>query len=128
MHKNDVNTPMYKLFVCFILDTINELPKEQIKLINSMNLNSVFKTNFDDWRLIIKKVLHLSDTIEIAIKDLWLKNSKIAYDDEVKLTPDNFAHLFIENFYKEDSKIDVWENNEELTKAKQNISNSYLSI
>lgn len=122
----NTNDPMYKLFLCFVLDTINELPNEQLMLIQSMNLKKVFQSEEEGWKEIIKSSLKLSDTIEIAIQDLWLKNSKIAFEKEIKFSPSEFASFFIENYYQEGSKIDVWENEEEIEIAKKNILNSYL--
>ena len=119
--------PMHKLLVCFILDTIKELPQEQTNLIKSMNLKKVFKSELNDWRLIIKHTLNLSNTIEIAIKDLWLKNSKTAFESNDKVDANQFTILFIENYYKENSKVDVWLNESDLIQAKKRISESYLA-
>ncbi|THV61723.1 hypothetical protein EZV76_05150 [Flagellimonas alvinocaridis] len=74
--KTDMNINVF--FKAFILDTLKELPTEKSDLIGTMNLDYVFSTDFNDWKKTIKKVLNLSDTIEIAIKDLWLRNSEIA--------------------------------------------------
>ncbi len=59
----------------------------------------------EEWKQAVKNVLKLSNTIEIAIKDLWLKNSEVAYNKEIKLSPEDFATLFIENFYKKTVKL-----------------------
>ena len=100
--KTDMNINVF--FKAFILDTLKELPTEKSDLIGNMNLDNVFSTDFNDWKKTIKKVLNLSDTIEIAIKDLWLRNSEIAKNDGTELNADQFADLFIENYYLENSK------------------------
>lgn len=120
------NSPMHNFFVFFILDTIKELPEEKLKIIKKIDFKEIFGVKTEEWRQAVKNVLRLSNTIEISIKDLWLKNSEIAYNKEIKLSPEDFATLFIENFYKKNSKIDVWENKEDLKKAKNKVSNSYL--
>ena len=117
---------MHNFFVFFILDTIKELPEEKLKIIKKIDFKEIFGVKTEEWRQAVKNVLRLSNTIEISIKDLWLKNSEIAYNKEIKLSPEDFATLFIENFYKKNSKIDVWENKEDLKKAKNKVSNSYL--
>jgi len=121
------SSPMYKLFICFILDTVNELPNDQEDKIKAMNLGQVLKVQSNDWRYVIKSALNLSDTIEIAIMDLWLKNSERAYTEEISLNSSTFANMFIENFYAENSRIDIWNNESDLIRAKDRIKSSYLS-
>ncbi len=123
--KTDMTIDIF--FKDFILDTLKELPAEKITLIEEMNLDKVFLTDFGNWKKTIKKVLNLSDTIEIAIKDLWLRNSKKPEKDGTELTAERFADLFIENYYIEDSKIDIWENESDLNNAKKRIAESNLA-
>ena len=123
--KTNMNIDVF--FKTFILDTLKELPTEKNELIENMNLDKVFSTDFNDWKKTIKKVLNLSDTIEIAIKDLWLRNSEISKNNGNELTADEFADLFIENYYTENSKVDVWENESDLNNAKKRIAESNLA-
>ena len=122
--KNDMNINVF--FKVFILDTLKELPTEKSELIVNMNLDKVFSTDFNDWKKTIKKVLNLSDTIEIAIKDLWLRNSEIAKNDGTELNADQFADLFIEKYYVENSRVDIWESESDLNNAKKRIAESNL--
>ena len=112
--------PMNILFDNFVLDTIEGLPKEKIDQLNSLNLASIFKTEQKDWKLIVKQVLNLSDTIEIAILDLWYKNRTIADKQGTEYSVGQFAMDFVDNFYKDDSKVDVW-TEESLAQAKERI-------
>ena len=123
--KTDMNINVF--FKAFILDTLKDLPTEKNTLIENMNLDNVFSTDFNDWKKTIKKVLNLSDTIEIAIKDLWLRNSEIAKNDGTELNSDRFADLFIENYYIENSKVDIWESESDLNSAKKRIAESNLA-
>ena len=123
--KTDMNINVF--FKAFILDTLKELPTEKSELIGNMNLDNVFSTDFNDWKKTIKKVLNLSDTIEIAIKDLWLRNSEIAKNDGTELNADQFADLFIENYYLENSKVDIWESESDLNNVKKRIAKSNLA-
>jgi hypothetical protein len=123
--KTDMNIDVF--FKAFILDTLKELPNEKNELIENMNLDKVFSTDFNDWKKTIKKVLNLSNTIEIAIKDLWLRNSEISKTTGNEMTTEQFADLFIENYYTENSKVDVWENESDLNNAKKRIDESNLA-
>ena len=123
--KTDININVF--FKAYILDTLKELPSEKNAMIEQMNFDKVFSTDFGNWKKTIKKVLNLSDTIEIAIKDLWLRNSAIAKNDGTVLSAGQFADLFIENYYLENSKVDIWENESDLNKAKKRISESNLA-
>ena len=123
--KTDMNINVF--FKAFILDTLKELPEEKNAMIEEMNLDKVFSTDFGNWKKTIKKVLNLSDTIEIAIKDLWLRNSEIAKNDGTEFNEENFADLFIENYYVEDSKVDIWESESDLNNAKKRIAESTLA-
>lgn len=122
--KTDMNINVF--FKAFIMDTLNELPTEKLNLIRNMNLDNVFSTDFNDWKKTIKKVLNLSETIEIAIKDLWLRNSEIAKKERTELSADQFADFLIENYYVENSKVDIWESNSDLNNAKKRRAESNL--
>ena len=65
--------------------------------------------------------------MEIAIKDSWLRNSEISKNNGNELTADQFADLFIENYYMENSKVDVWESESDLNNAKKRITESSLA-
>ena len=119
--------PIDTFFQLFILDTIQKLPAEKKEILKKIDLDKVFSTDFNDWKKTIKKVLNLSDTIEIAIKDLWLRNSEIAKNDGTELNSDRFADLFIENYYIENSKVDIWESESDLNSAKKRIVESNLA-
>ncbi|MEO8772730.1 MAG: hypothetical protein ABI371_00235 [Gelidibacter sp.] len=123
--KTDMNINVF--FKAFILDTLKELPSEKNSMIEEMNLDKVFSTDFGNWKKTIKKVLNLSDTIETAIKDLWLRNSEIAKKDGTALNADQFADLFIDNYYVENSKVDIWESESDLNNAKNRIAESNLA-
>ncbi len=112
--------PMKVFFENFVLDTIDKLPKDKIEQLNSLDLAKVFKTEPMHWKLIIKRVLHLSDTIEIAILDLWYKNQELAIQKQIEYQPTQFAMDFVDNFLIEGSRIDVW-NGDSLDHAKERI-------
>jgi len=50
----------------------------------------------------------LSDTIDVAILDLWYRNREHFAGDDGVIDADWFANIFIDEYYKEGSKVDVW--------------------
>ncbi|MDU1890031.1 MAG: hypothetical protein E6767_05015 [Dysgonomonas sp.] len=117
---NEVGQPIMIFFKSFVLDTIGHLPKETKEQMITLgtDLSSIFGTESKDWRVITKEVLALSDTIEIAILHLWYKNKMILKQQGYDYDPLSFADDFIENYYKEGSKVDVWEG-DNLEQAKE---------
>jgi hypothetical protein len=115
-----IDNPVFIFFENFILDTIGYLPKEKIEIIKQMDLASVFKTEQKDWKEIVKEVLGLSDTIEIAILDLWYKNKAILKEQGMDYEPVQYAKDFVDNYLKEGSLVDVWEG-DNLAQAKERI-------
>ncbi len=98
--------PVYLFFESYILDTIGKLSPERYAEIQSLDLKSVFKTKSTDWKEVVVEVLHLSDTINIAIKDLWFRNRE-CYDDD-KYGFQAFAQDFTDHYMTDDSKVDIW--------------------
>jgi len=117
--------PMKILFDNFVLAIINKLPEDKEKKLNSLDLAKVFKTESKDWKLIVKQALLLSDTIEIAILDLWYTNQELAAERKIEYHHDQFAMDFVDNFLKEDSKIDTWPG-DSLIRAKERIKLAQL--
>jgi hypothetical protein len=100
--------PIYLFFESYIQDVIGFLPEEKSKGIQEMNLRNVFNTKAEDWKAVIRETLHLSDTIDIAIQDLWYRNREHFKDDNGRPDPIWFSQVFTDKFMEEDSKVDVW--------------------
>ena len=100
--------PVYLFFESYILDTIGHLPPERARAIQSMNLQKVFKTKAVEWHAVVREALHLSDTIDVAILDLWYGNSDIARAKGMQYPPEQFAVNFTDEYMKEGSRVDVW--------------------
>jgi hypothetical protein len=113
-------SPVNILFENFVLSTIDKLPQDKVDKLNSMNLAKVFNTEPKDWKLIVKQALQLSDTIEIAILDLWYKNQELASQQGIEYHPNQFALDFTDRFLNADSRIDSWDVNT-LNQAKERI-------
>ena len=100
--------PINLFFESYILDVLGELPLEKSESIQEMNLQKVFNTEASDWKDVIKETLHLSNTIDIAIKDLWYKNRDHFKDDNGNDDFVWFSQIFTDKYMEHDSKVDVW--------------------
>jgi hypothetical protein len=95
--------PADYFFELFVIDTIEPLPREQADWVAT-----TIKADKEQWRVKIKSILTLSDTIEIAILDLWYRNSEIARSKGMEYTITSFAQDFVDNYWAEGSLVDVW--------------------
>lgn len=102
------DSPVDFFFEQYILGVIGELPEARSREIQAMNLQKIFKTKSYDWRHAVREVLHLSDTIDIAIIDLWYRNQDIARAQKAKYAPQQFAMDFVDEYMKDGSRVDVW--------------------
>lgn len=114
------DSPILILFENYILDTIGQLPADKKNVMNDLGLDKVFNTTTKDWKQIVRQVLNLSDTIDIAILDLWYRNREIAKGQGIDYEPTHYAMDFADNYLKDDSKIDVWDG-DSLEVARQRI-------
>jgi hypothetical protein len=73
-----------------------------------MNLQKVFSTRASEWRAVLRETLHLSDTIEVAILDLWYRNRDALRKQGQEYEPIAFSQDFTDNYFAENSKVDVW--------------------
>jgi hypothetical protein len=115
------DNPMNLLFESFIQDIIGSLPSDKVRALEQMDLPRLFKTRAADWRGAIAEVLHLSDTIRIAILDLWYRNQEIGKQQSIEYDPVQFSMAFVDHFHEEGSRVDVWEG-DALQAAKEGIA------
>jgi hypothetical protein len=115
--------PIDALFATYVLDVIGHLTPEKDRGVESMapELQRALRTTASTWRGIVAEALHLSDTIDVAILDLWYRNSDIVRDRGDSLAPEVYARMFVEQYSKEGSQVDVWEGNA-LERAKERIA------
>jgi hypothetical protein len=94
---------MYFFVEQLVVDTVQGLPEEHQQFIAQ-----TIQTDLNGWRRKVKEISTLSDTFEVAVLDLWYRNSKIAADRGDSLDAHDFAQLFVDNYFVDDSQIDVW--------------------
>lgn len=98
--------PSYVFFENYVLDVLGKLPPEKSASIQAMNLQKIFSARASEWREVLREVLHLSETIDIAILDLWVRNR--ACHGETDQDYFAYAQNFVDHYTARDSKVDVW--------------------
>src|SRR4051812_10158666 len=76
-HPRYAKQPINLLFEAFVLDVIGHLPDAKRQTLQAMNLQKVFNTQTSEWRAVLRETLHLSDTIDVAILNLWFANREV---------------------------------------------------
>jgi hypothetical protein len=106
----------------YVVDVIGMLPAETSAVIANFFANHApnFVPANGDWRSGVKNSLNFSETIDIAILDLWYRNTDISLRDGWTLHPWHFAKLFLNNYFADNSTVDVWPG-DALHQAKERI-------
>ena len=114
--------PLDYFFELYIVDVIHELPEATSLAIEEFSTKypTFFEKYNGDWRKYVVEESHLSETIEIAIWDLWIRNSANAKREGWEYHPWHYAQNFAANYLAENSQVDVWKG-DALDKAKQRI-------
>ena len=109
-------------FEFLVVDIIGVLPQATDTAIRQLVAKhpAFFAATGGDWRRGVRLDLNLSDSIDVAILDLWHRNSRKAADDGWSYHPWHFAQDFLANFFAEGSRVDVWEG-DALQQAKARI-------
>ncbi len=120
--------PLDLFFELYVCDVLEQLPKGTLDALSDFSDKhpTFFSAGDGDWKAYVVNQCHLSDTIEIAIWDLWIRNIEIAERDGWIYHPWHFAQDFLENYFSEGSKVDVWEG-DALEMAKKRISEYHKS-
>ena len=120
-HPRYAKRPLNLLFEAFVLDVIGHLPDAKRQTLQAMNLQKVFNTRASEWRAVLRETLHLSETIEIAMLDLWYRNRETLREQGQEYDPIAFSQDFTDNYFADDTKVDVWPDGA-LDAAKQRIA------
>jgi hypothetical protein len=102
-HPRYKDNPVYYFVERLVIDTVEGLPPEL-----QDEIAQTIRTDMNGWRRKVKELATLSETFEVAVLDLWYRNSKIAADRGEILSARDFAELFVDNYFLDDSQIDVW--------------------
>ena len=104
-------TPVYLFFEKYILNVIGKLSQDKIEILQQINLQKTFNTKNSEWKEVIREVLKLSSTIDIAILTHWYINLEDCQAQGIEIDPEIFSKEFVDAYFAENSVIDVWTEN-----------------
>jgi hypothetical protein len=107
-HPRYGKNPIALFFEAYILSVIRYLPEEWDKQIQAMDIGSRLQTKATAWREVVKEALHLSETIDVSILDLWYRNRAILEQRGYTYEPKEFARDFVDQYNTKNSRVDVW--------------------
>jgi hypothetical protein len=115
--------PLDYFFELFIVSIIDELPQVTFVALEEFSAKhpTFFAATQGNWREFVSQQLKLSDTIEVAIWDLWIRNKQVLSSKGFQYHPWHFAIDFAQNYVAEDSKVDVWEG-DSLAQARMRVA------
>lgn len=104
------NRPIDYFFELYIVDVLDQLPLYTKNALSEFSHKhpTFFKSTNGNWQNYVKQSLQLSETIDIAIWDLWIRNSQVAERDGWVYHPWHYAQNFSDNYFIEGSKVDIW--------------------
>jgi len=89
--------PLLRLLECYVLWAIGQLPDKEAQAMEEMTLKlqQLYQTT-GTWQEVISKVMELPPTMPEMIRGLWAKNTAIAKANNVELSPQQFAEMFVD--------------------------------
>ena len=93
-----VGKPLLRIIKLFVLDTIGELSAEQAKDMQAMTpkLQGLFKSK-SSWQGIVVELMDWNATsIRSSIQATWQQNQRIAREQGLTLTGEQFARMFVD--------------------------------
>lgn len=114
--------PLDYFFELYVIDTLKKLPTKSLSALTEFSEKhpSFFESTQGDWRAFVVSAMDLSETIDIAIWDLWIRNSSGAINDGWDYHPWHFAQNFVDNYSHDNSQVDIW-TEDSLREAKKRI-------
>ena len=119
------DTPVYLFFEKYILNVIGCLAADKQDILKNINLQEIFNTRSTNWQDVVCEVLHLSSTIDIAIMYQWHLYLEKMQDTAEEVDAVKFSKQFVDDYFSEDSDIDIW-TDESLMQAKKYIQENQL--
>jgi hypothetical protein len=89
--------PMLRLLECYTLHALGLL--DHASEANLVAMTPKLRTLYSaegEWHNVIEKVMQLPTNTPELIRELWIKNQKIAKDNDVVLSPQEFAEMFVD--------------------------------
>lgn len=119
--------PVFLLFEKYILSTLGQLSEDEERELEALDLGVRLSGEDAPWKSVVREMLELSDTIDIAIADEWYRAQDISEGSGIPTHPLDFAQDFVDTFYEEGSTLDKWEEGElEAAQTRIHIRKSIL--
>jgi hypothetical protein len=106
-----------------VIDIVGELPQATRGAVEALigASHGLKAACGDDWKAWVRSQIGASDTFDIAVQDLWLRNRASARASGWEYHPWHYAQNFLDNYFADDSCVDVWEG-DALERAKAAIA------
>lgn len=86
--------PLLILLENYVLDCIECLPKDKASTITAM-VQRVYGGG-DDWKATLRATLHLDDSLDGNLRQMWDRNQEIAGQANQSLLPEDFARMVVD--------------------------------
>lgn len=90
--------PMLRLLELYVIWSLDRLSEDDAKRLQSMapKLSETFGGD-GTWQDAIATTMELPGNMPDLIRDMWIKNQKIAVENGVELPAQKFAEMFVDN-------------------------------
>ena len=95
--------PLLRLLELYVLWAIEELPADEEEELVAMapKLRQIYGAS-GDWHDVVAFAVHLPQNTRSEIQQMWARNLQIARHNDVAVTPQDFAEMFVDaNFQSE---------------------------
>jgi hypothetical protein len=86
--------PLLILLENYVLDCIGCLPKDKVPTITNI-IQKVYGGG-DDWKETLRSTLHLDNTLDENLRQMWVRNQEIARQTNQLLLPEDFARMVVD--------------------------------
>lgn len=89
--------PLLRLLECYALWAIGQLPATEESRLRDMTpkLQTVYGVQ-GNWQQVVAAAVQLPPNMPEMIRDVWAKNTEIAQKNQLTLTPQQFAEMFVD--------------------------------
>lgn len=85
--------PLLILLENYVLDCIG-LPKDKLPTITAM-IQRVYGGG-DDWKATLRSTLHLDDSLDENLRQMWVRNQDLSRQANQTLVPEDFARMVVD--------------------------------
>ena len=86
--------PLLALLESYVLECIGQLPSEKETALIQI-VQRVYGGG-SDWKATLRSVLHLDDSLDESLRQMWTKNQDIAHQAGVRLSPEEYARMVVD--------------------------------